>query len=288
MEWHVDLQFPLADTEARYKLHLYPPPEGGLYYTPWLWVDGHNRGSTYTSWASYVSSALTVPANMIANVSGTYDPMDRTGRVQVEIINDDSLPVTASAYVVITEDSCYYVGPNGDPWHNHVCRDFVPNEYGTTITVAGAATDTFTQDFALRPTWNEDRCNVVFFLQDSAPAADSSRGCYAAGQIPVMQLTGVSEKRSRPQMLPVSVRPNPARDHVELSFSPRAVIPYHLRIYALDGTLIHETAGRTNMGENRIIWSGSDRLGRHVPAGVYLWRLTTGTDSHSGRVTLTN
>ncbi len=56
--------------------------------------------------------------------------------MQVEYYNSGVDTVRAAVQFAIAEDSCYYVGPNGDPWHNGVCRDYVPNQNGTPLTLA--------------------------------------------------------------------------------------------------------------------------------------------------------
>lgn len=288
MEWHVDLQFPLACAEARYKSRLYPPPMNNGYYTPWLWVDGHQRGSSYGQWATYINNAMAIPSEVALNVSGTYDPILRTGEVRAEFTNSSSSPIRASAYLVITEDSLYYVGPNGDPWHNHVCRDFVPDHYGTTITVPANGVDTFVQGFTLDMGWNERRCNAVVFLQDSTVSPDSSRTCYSGAVTPVMLLSGAAENPARRRELAVRAGPNPCRDRFELEFTVSRRGSYRMDLFGLDGRLIRQTSGAVEPGTRRIAWSLSDAEGTRVPAGIYLWRLSAPDGTGSGRIVATD
>ena len=66
---------------------------------------------------------------------------------------------------------------------------------GTAVLIPALGQDTLTQGFTLDPSWNDQRCNVVVYLQDPNVQPDSSRPVYQGGIAPVMQLSGVAEKR---------------------------------------------------------------------------------------------
>jgi len=61
VEWHIYSASPLYNAEANAKWRLYPPPYNGGYATPWLWVDGKNRGYNYNSWENYIYDQMLVP-----------------------------------------------------------------------------------------------------------------------------------------------------------------------------------------------------------------------------------
>jgi hypothetical protein len=278
IQWHVDVQFPLHSPEGRLKFRQYPPPMNNGYYTPWLWVDGHERGSDYGSWASHVSQALTVPADIEIVLTGTYDQAGRTGQVQAELISWASLNTNANVYVVITEDSCYYVGPNGDPWHNHVCRDYIPDQNGTAVTVPALGRDTFVTDFTLDPSWNEVKCNIVVFLQNPTVQPDSTKPVYNGAQVPVMLFTGASEG-PRPVANPaVAVVPNPCQRFADFALSVPAGERYRLSIFDASGKLVREFSGR-GAGETRVRWQRDGE-----PAGIYVYRLDVGPKRLSGKL----
>lgn len=280
MEWHLDLQFPLASPEARAKMRLYPPPQNNGYYTPWLWIDGREYGSGYSTWGSYIDEALTVPADIEVRLFGTYDRMSRLGQLHAEFENASDSAITASAVIVITEDSIQYSGPNGDAWHNHVCRDFVPDHIGTEITVPGLGITTLDQEFELLTDWAEERCNVLVFLQSSTTLPDSTRPVYNSNLSPVLQLTGIAERPARTPRVALSVTPNPCRNRAEFTFTAPAGRGYSLQLLRLDGSLVQRLTGQTAAGVTRLNW---ERTG---PAGVYMYRLMVDGTAHTGKFLL--
>jgi len=283
MEWHVDNQFPLYNAEGRLKFRQYPPPMSGGYYTPWLWVDGHERGYDYNAWATYVNQALTVPADIEVVLTGSYNPGTRTGQVQAELISWASLSTSANVYVVITEDSCYYVGPNGDPWHNNVCRDYVPDQNGTPATVPAMGRDTFVSDFTLDPSWNEAKCNIVVFFQNPTVQPDSTKPVYSGAQVPVMLFTGVAGAPNRSIVRPaVQVAPNPCLHHADFVLSVPVSERYRLSIFDAAGKLVQEFSG-SGAGETRVRWQRDCEA-----SGVYVYRLDTGRSSVSGKLIVTD
>jgi hypothetical protein len=272
VQWHTDVQFPLHSPEGRLKFRMYPPPLNGGYYTPWLWVDGRHRGSTYSLWPGFVSERVTVPTPVSLGVFGTYDHRIRTGTVQAVIQNDSSDAIAARVSVVITEDSCYYVGPNGDPWHNHVCRDYVPDQNGTVVTVPAGAADTVEQPFALQSGWNEARCKVVVYAQSTTMVpADSSYPAFQGGSSDVMAMVGIGDAgRVMPELLRLRAEPSIGAGRTDISFAAPAGSPYELRVYGSDGRL-EQSASGVAAGATRV------RLDLGTAArGVFLCRLTAG------------
>ena len=178
VEWHVYSGSPLYSAEAHAKWYSYPPPYGGGYATPWLWIDGKSRGYDYNSWAQYVTDEIRVPTNVgITHIGTIYDTVSRSGQVQVECYNSGASSIDAALQFVITEDSINYTGPNGDPWHNHVCRDYVPDQNGTPVTLAAGATDTVTVAYRVHPAWVEQKAKLIVYLQNMTVQPDSSLLC---------------------------------------------------------------------------------------------------------------
>ncbi len=258
---------------------MYPPPYNGAYATPWLWVDGRQRGYNYNLWRSYVVAQIGVPTPVQITLSGEYDPATRSGTIKAVLQNDSTEDITARVSVVITEDSCYYLGPNGDPWHNHVCRDYIPDQSGTVLTVSAGGTDSVIQPFTIASTWVEERCNIVVYAQSTTMVpADSSYPAFQGAQIRVLEMVGVKEGKTtnRPRTV-LSVIPNPCRGRADFRFSASSGIPYRLSIYSPAGSLIEEFSGLAS-GDNNI------RLNRVLRSGVYLYCLQCGESRVSGKL----
>jgi hypothetical protein len=78
-------------------------------------------------------------------------------------------------------------------------------------------------------------------------------------------------------------------------FNPRTVIPFNLEragpatltVYDARGRLVSVLlAGELESGDNSAVWDGTDRRGRSVPSGAYVYVLETGTTSLARRMLL--
>jgi len=269
--WHVDAQFPLYSAEGRLKWRMYPGPYGGSYATPWLWVDGRQRGYIYSLWPGYVAQQLLVPTPVNITLSGTYEQSTRAGTIRAVVQNDSSAEITARVSVVITEDSCYYVGPNGDPWHNHVCRDYIPDQNGTIVTIPAGESDTVEQTFSLQSGWNEAKCKLVVYAQSTTMVpADSSYPAFQGAETNVLDLVGVTEPRNPGPAphLALRVGPNPCRGRAEMAFAVPVGTHYSLEVFGPDGRVAWKQPGVANAAANRVTMPTA-------APGVYLCRLVT-------------
>jgi hypothetical protein len=283
IEWHVNSTgYPLYSTEAKAKMFLYPPPFYGGYVTPWLWVDGKSLGSSYDTWASYVAGQVSVPTDVsLAHVGTTYDPTLRNGSLKVECHNGGATSIDAALLVALTEDSIYFDAPNGDPWHNHVCRDYIPDENGTPVTLAPGATDTVILPYAVHPAYVAQNVKLVVYLQNMAVQPDSSLPCYQGLVGNVLDFVNGVEESKSPAVrdLRVSATPNPCRIGCQFVLSGAVAEGARITMYAADGRLVSSfpAAG------SRTSWT---RAG--LARGVYLYRVNAGTATAEGKLIVTD
>lgn len=82
-------------------------------------------------------------------------------------------------------------------------------------------------------------------------------------------------------------RPNPFNPSTLISFDLARGQVVQLRVFALDGALLRTLLDeRRAAGANAVSWDGRDALGRTLPSGVYLYRLTSEQGQYSRRMTL--
>jgi hypothetical protein len=278
VEWHVYTGAPpMYSAEANAKWRLYPPPYQGQYATPWLWVDGVNKSYTYNTWTNAIYQAMNEPADVsLTHVGTTYDPALRSGELAIECFNGTADTLRAALQFAVTEDSVRYTGSNGDPMHNAVLRDYVPNQNGTPVTLAPGASDTITLSYALQSAWVEENVKLVVYLQNMTVQPDSSLPCYQGSSGSVLSFAGVEEsKLLAARDLRVSVSPNPVRTWCEFAVSGAAAHGVRISVYAPDG----RSVGSIRTDANRVTWS---RAG--VARGVYLYRVNAGTATAEGKL----
>ncbi|MFO7650694.1 MAG: FlgD immunoglobulin-like domain containing protein [bacterium] len=290
VQWNANQSYPLYRREAWDKWHLYPPPMNNAYYYPWLWVDGASRGFNYNTWSAAVAAAMAIPTEVGLSLAGTtYDPLERTGVVQVECRNGSADTIAAALQVVVTEDSIIYHGPNGDSLHNHVCRDYVPTHLGTPVTLAPGATDTVLVPFALDSTYRVEFCDLVVWLQNMTVQPDSSMPCWQGASANVLDYVGVAEEPagavSRTRLL--AAEPGVFRARTTLRYTLAGGEPATLAVYDGAGRMVRSwTVSREPLAVGSIAWDGTDAQGRRLAEGVYLVRLVAGDYAATGKLTL--
>lgn len=279
VEWHVSSAYPLYSPDGRAKWFMYPPPYNGSYATPWLWVDGRQRGYNYNLWASYVAAQISVPTPVAITLIGDYDQLTRNGTIKALIQNDSTEEITARVSVVITEDSIYYVAPNGDQWHNHVCRDYIPNQYGTVVTIPAGGMDSVIQPFTIASNWDEERCKIVVYAQSTTMVpADSSYPAFQGAEVRVLDLVGVKETESaRLESHSLLVTPNPCKGKAYFQFKTSNRTPYELALFSSGGMLVERFSG-VAQGAIQLKTTGS------LADGVYLYRLMLNNKSYCGKL----
>ena len=74
--------------------------------------------------------------------------------------------------------------------------------------------------------------------------------------------------------------PNPFNPSTEISFSIDQALDINLSIYNMLGQKVRTIAeGAKNAGTHIVQWNGIDDLGKSVSTGIYLYRLTSGSNS---------
>jgi len=280
LEWHVNSGYPmLYSAEARSKWFVYPN-EGGYYYYGTLYADGKSLYRNSGSWNSYIGDRILVPSDVsLTHIGTTYDPSTRNGQVQVECYNSGSSSISAALQVAITEDSIRYNAPNGDQLHNGVCRDYVPNQNGTAVTLAAGGYDTVTVSYTLQSSWIEENVNLVVYLQKTNLQGDTL-ATYQGSSRDVLDFTGVEEsKLLAARDLRVEVSPNPCRTGCEFTLSGAAAQHARITVYTPDGRLVSSQ----DAAANKALWS---RAG--LSRGIYLYRVNAGTATAEGKLVVTD
>jgi hypothetical protein len=288
---HIASGYPLYCPEALNRMYYYPPPYysgGWVYATPWLWYDGNKHGSyDYANWQSRITTEMNVNSPVTSTISGTYNPATRKMTVYAKFRNDTTATLTnARAMCVVTEDSLYYVGPNGDAWHNHVARKYLPTYNGQTFTIPAGDSVTVLDTLTLNAAWIASKCQVVVWLQNDAMKPDSTKPVYQGNLKWVTTLpTPVEEIVTGPAASPEIVTvPNPCVNGTTFLVSRLAGNIYRISIFDVSGRLVTTLTGMSAKNAESVKWDCRDANGAKVNPGVYLFRLESGTYRKDGKI----
>jgi len=233
-------------------------------------------------WRPFIDSVVNPPSPFTLTLTGNYDPVNNNGSITASYQNDSSAAITARVYFVITEDSLYHVDPNGHAWHNNLCRDFVPSQIGEQFTFDPGEVIDVPRDFVIDPSWVENRCRIVTWIQTDAPA----RKPYQAGKVKLMDLVGIEENNiDIVQNTTVALVNNPCSAHdIRFMLDVPQGTSYRIEIFDVIGRRVQTITGTTE-NDREIVHcdlNGSE-IGQ-VGSGVYLYRITSSELNTTGKI----
>jgi len=266
---HVTPGYPLYCAEANSRKYFYFPPAGGVYPNGWLWIDGNQHAATtWWTWDTLIMDRMSRPAPVDIRLWGYYSPANRAGMISARFRNDSSATVSGRAILVITEDSLYYPAPNYDSLHNHVARDYLPDQNGLAISVAPGDSAVLSQPFSLTSDWVVNNCRIIVWIQSDSVQPDSTKDVWQGAMIPISALS-ITEAKDELLIGGMRASPNPCSREVNLSFvSPKAE-PYSIRIYDASGKIIRKFVVSGERERGTQTWDLTDRNGYRVASGVY-------------------
>jgi len=272
---HLRSGYPLYCAEAFSRMYYYPSP----YATPMLKYDGLNGGSGYSGWQSMITGRFNIPSTVTVTMYGDYS--DGSGTVNIRLRNDSTVTITGRVNIVITEDSLYYLGPNGDPWHNHVARDYVPSYIGQYVTIPAGDTVTVSQPFTIQAGWDEDRCEIVAWLQ-----TDGTRKVWQGATEQVMELIpGIEEHEVEvAPIYTVTTAPNPCVSNTSFQFELPIGANYRIDIYDVSGRRIQTLDGIASGANESVRWNLKDNTETHVSSGIYCYRFESKVTNQTGKI----
>ena len=165
-------------------------------------------------------------------------------------------------YVDVTSDSV--IVTSGDFWavyieynNSQICADYDPPWSGRTMYyyMGNFWPDTYQRNYMIRAVYDTLYCA-------GTPEV-------AAGE------------------LIVSANPNPFRQETSLSFTLDQRGRVAIAVYDITGRRVRQLADSPfEAGRHSVAWDGTDSHGEQVCSGIYFYRLTSGTRSHTGKITL--
>lgn len=286
---HVYSSYPLGLAECYSRWHSYPPPywyNGGWYYaTPWLWIDGDKRGSySYSLWTTKITSRMAVESPFTVTMWGDWFPAAGTGTVYAQFRNDSTEALTGYVLFVVTEDSIYSPSYNGDMWHNHVVRDFIPNYIGDIVTIPAGDSLVVSQPFALGASWNPEKIRFVTFIQDTVLQPDTVKEIWQGAMLDIAQLGIVEYTGTGVAATNITAAPNPCVNSTRFAFTLESGERYQISIFDVSGRRVRTLDGRANGSAETVEWDLRNEAGNRVSSGVYLYRFASEASSTTGKL----
>ncbi|MGB3340043.1 MAG: Omp28-related outer membrane protein [bacterium] len=255
-----------------------------MYFVPWLWYDGNQHGGfDHMVWEALITSRMAMPAPVTIAMWGDYTPGTGQGTVNVYLQNDSTATINGRVIIVITEDSLFYMAPNGINWHNHVPRDYLPDHNGIMVSIPASGYEVVTQPFTVNSLWNDNYCTILAWIQNDSMQVDSTKEIWQGAMKKVTEL-GIEETDINAAINQFSLSPNPCRDRVEFAIDLPSGIEYRVNIYDILGRQVRGLMG-VSTGKHTIVeWDLNANNGKKTGAGVYLYEFISSEKRTSGKI----
>lgn len=267
--------------EALQRMYYYPAPvwsgSSWGYYTPYLWFDGDKGGTNFALWQTLIQSRMASDAPITITMWGDWIPAQGTGTIYAQFRNDTTETISGLAHFVVTEDSIYQPTPNGDQWHNHVARDYLPNHIGESVSLPAGDSITLSRSFTLGTAWNPDMIEFVAWMQN--PTMNPSDSTKEIWQGAILDITGLhidEYGNSTIAGMNITPTPNPCVNNTRFSFTLPVGERYQISFYDITGRTIRTLSGIASGGEQTVEWNLRNDNNVRVSAGVYLYRFESG------------
>jgi hypothetical protein len=270
-------------------MYYYPAPvwsgSSWGYYTPYLWYDGDKGSTAYSTWQNLIQNRMLQPAPVTITMWGDWWPAGGTGTIYAQFRNDSIATINGAVNFVVTEDSIYRVTPNGDQWHNHVARDYLPTQAGEAVSIPAGDSVTLSRTFTLNTLWNESKIEFVAWIQNpSMNPADSMKEIWQGGILGIAEL-GIEEYGNNAVTLSSIVpAPNPCVNGTQFSFELPTGQAYHIAIFDVSGRLVRKLEGISKDNEETVNWNLRNEQDTRVSAGVYLYYFVSESTRATGKV----
>ena len=228
---------------------------------------------------------MAIPAPITITMWGDYGSIDGTGTINVQFRNDSTGSITGRVVMVVTEDSIFYAAPNGDSIHNHVARDYLPNDSGSLITIQVGDSVVVSESFTIPGGWDENQCDIFAWIQNDSAYADSTKEIWQGGMIRVMELIGINEEKSQEIIgHDTYPKPNPCVNGTEFSFTLAPMEQYSVEIFDIAGRHIRILKGTVTGNREKIMWDRQDNSGSTVNPGVYFYLFKGEVYKETGKI----
>lgn len=135
----------------------------GVSGVPNCTVDGTDAGWPPDLWPAAAQGQVGVPSPLTIDLD-----VSVSGEITATIFAEETLSgIDNVVHFVLTESDIHYTGPNGDPIHDQVMRDMLPDANGHALNISQGQTVTMTVAYNMDPSWNPATMEAVVFVQNN-------------------------------------------------------------------------------------------------------------------------
>ena len=144
-------------------------------------VDGNSLYPGSPGGWNAINAASAIAPGVAIDVTGNFNDVTRSGTINVAVTPEGSLTGSATLQIALVENDLYYMGSNGQPYHEHTMRDMIPTASGTSISLSTGSTVLSEFDFSVHEDILLENAQLVIFVQNPA-----NKDVYNAYHVPVL------------------------------------------------------------------------------------------------------
>ncbi|OQY30013.1 MAG: hypothetical protein B6244_01770 [Candidatus Cloacimonetes bacterium 4572_55] len=133
----------------------------GVNAVPTGFIEGDDVGSSGSGWSNLIQNHLNVSSPLAIDLEVA------DGAATAHITAEGAISPNSVVHFVITESNIDYTGTNGDPHHDQVMRDMIPDADGHPLTISQGETVDMSVSYMIDPGWNPSNLEIVVFVQNN-------------------------------------------------------------------------------------------------------------------------
>ncbi len=130
-------------------------------------VGGLHTGTVFPTYRKNYYQRIGIGSPLEIELECTYGADKDSGVVEATVLNTSAVGIDGTLHFVIVESDIEYYWQGMNRLH-FVERDMLPNANGEAVSIPSGGFITRSREFEINPSWVEDNCRIVVFVQSSA------------------------------------------------------------------------------------------------------------------------
>lgn len=118
-------------------------------------------------WTNKLNEKLGQTRTFSVNLNNTYDPVARTGTLNIGITANADVNDLVY-HVAVTESEIIYNAPNGETRFENTFRDFVTSPTGDAMSIVSGQTQNFVKSYSIDNVIDQDNVELIVFVQNTS------------------------------------------------------------------------------------------------------------------------
>ncbi len=230
---------------------------------------GYNDYSLFDTYLPLYEERIDIPSplELIADIE---ELGDDNFNVSVTVTDLDNYQGTNLKLHIVLTESNILEDWQGQTELDYVCRDMIPDQYGTSLDFSSQNTQFV--DLEVNVPYELANCEIITFVQDNDTKEILQATKTNLSTVGIIEMSSFDNK--------LKLYPNPFNNFTSLSYSLEKDAQVKIVISDLNGRIVTNLLDEKQFaGEHTLKWDATDFRGKHVNNGIYFCTLNTGNNT---------